>query len=238
MSNIVIHRADTRGKADYGWLKTAYSFSFSSYYNPERIHFGTLRVLNDDQVAGGAGFSMHPHDNMEIITIVLEGALRHKDNMGNNGVINAGDIQVMSAGTGILHSEANALSNVVCKLLQIWIFPREKNVEPRYDQKTLRKEDRKNTLQQILSPDPDDEGVWIHQDAWFHIAECDAGWRSEYKLKKQNNGIYVFVIKGSIKLGENILNERDGAGVSGETTFPLEALSDTEFLIMEIPMHI
>lgn len=182
--NMVLHKANTRGVADHGWLNSHHSFSFANYYNPDRMHFGALRVLNDDVVAAGMGFGTHPHDNMEIISIPLEGDLEHKDSMGNVAVIKNGDIQVMSAGTGIQHSEYNKNSDRLTKFLQIWLFPNKKNVTPRYDQISLKKEDRKNKLQQILSPNEHDEGVWIHQDAWFHIGHFDKDTGSDYQLKK------------------------------------------------------
>lgn len=180
----VLHKADTRGHANYGWLDTRHTFSFANYFNPERIQFGTLRVLNDDIVEGGKGFGTHPHDNMEIISIALNGDLEHKDSMGNTHIISKNDIQVMSAGRGIYHSEYNRNLDRPSNFLQIWIFPNKENVEPRYDQKTFSPEDRKNKLQQVLSPYPEDEGVWIHQDAWFHMGNFEKGIQVEYQLKK------------------------------------------------------
>ena len=185
MANTVLHKANTRGDANHGWLHSKHTFSFANYYNPERMHFGVLRVLNDDKVAPAKGFGTHPHDNMEIISIPLEGDLEHKDSMGNVSVIRHGDIQVMSAGSGITHSEYNKNSNEEVKFLQIWLFPNKRNVTPRYDQITLNDTDRKNKLQQILSPDPNDAGVWIHQDAWFHLGEFDKAFTIPYSLKKK-----------------------------------------------------
>src|SRR5210317_195033 len=167
--NTVLHKANTRGIANHGWLNSHHSFSFANYYNPERMHFGVLRVLNDDVVAPGKGFGTHPHDNMEIVSIPLEGDLEHKDSMGNSATIKQGDVQVMSAGTGVFHSEFNKNEDSEVKFLQIWIFPREKNVEPRYDQVSLRDIEKKNQFYQVLSPNKDDKGVWIHQDAWFNL---------------------------------------------------------------------
>lgn len=238
MENSVLHKADTRGRAYHGWLDARHTFSFANYYNPERMHFGVLRVLNDDHIAGGMGFGTHPHDNMEIITIPLEGDLEHKDSMGNSSVIKNGDIQVMSAGTGIKHSEYNKNKDIPVKLLQIWVFPDKKNVEPRYDQLTLKKEDRKNKLQQILSPNADDEGVWIHQNSWFHLADFDKGIKVDYTFKAKSNGLYVFVIKGDLKVNGQQLNQRDGFGVWDMEQVSLEASSDTEFLLMEVPMAV
>jgi redox-sensitive bicupin YhaK (pirin superfamily) len=232
----VLHRAETRGHADHGWLNTYHTFSFANYYDPERVHFGALRVLNDDTIEGGSGFGMHPHDNMEIITIPLEGALEHKDSMGNTGVIRKGEIQVMSAGTGIFHSEYNKLQDQDCKLLQIWIFPNKKNVVPRYDQITLRFQDKVNTLQQIVSPDAGDEGTWIHQNAWFHMAKYSEGFTDHYALKNPDNGVYFFVIQGSVSVGNQALHERDGFGVWNTDTINILANTDAEILMMEVPM--
>jgi redox-sensitive bicupin YhaK (pirin superfamily) len=234
----VLHKANSRGHADHGWLKTYYSFSFADYYNPERMHFGVLRVLNDDYIAGGQGFGMHPHDNMEIITIPLEGALEHKDSMGNTGVIRKGDVQVMSAGTGIYHSEFNHEKDLPCTLFQIWLFPNKQNVKPRYDQLTFKLEDRKNKLQQILTPFPDDEGVWIHQDAWFHLANLDNGKTIDYNLKDPKNGVYVLVIEGQISVEGQALGKRDGLGVWEISSLTIEAGNYAEILLMEIPMKV
>lgn len=238
MENTVLHKAATRGDANHGWLHSRHTFSFANYYNPERMHFGVLRVLNDDIVAGGMGFGTHPHDNMEIISIPLEGDLEHKDSMGNTAVIKNGDVQVMSAGTGIRHSEYNKNKEVPVKFLQIWVFPDERNVQPRYDQITLKKEDRKNKLQQILSPDQDDEGVWIHQNAWFHLADFDKGTKADYSFKAKENGLYVFVLKGDLNVNGQLLNERDGFGIWNTDSVTLEAAADTEFLLMEVPMAV
>jgi redox-sensitive bicupin YhaK (pirin superfamily) len=236
MKNTVLHKADTRGHADHGWLNAYHSFSFASYYNPERVQFGTLRVLNDDTVAAGMGFGAHPHDNMEIITIPLEGDLAHKDSMGNTEVIKNGDVQVMSAGTGIQHSEFNPNADQRTKLLQIWVFPKERNVTPRYQQITLDPEDRKNKLQQILSPNADDAGVWIHQDAWFNMGKFDAGTTTTYTINKKGNGLYAFILKGDLTIDEQELNTRDGLGITGFETLEIKATTDAEFLLMEIPM--
>lgn len=200
MSNTLLHKAATRGHANHGWLNSFHTFSFASYYEPERVHFGALRVLNDDTVEAGMGFDTHPHDNMEIISIPLEGDLEHKDSMGNTGVIRHGDIQVMSAGSGIFHSEYNHNKDQHVKFLQIWVLPDKKNATPRYDQITLNLADRHNSLQQILSPHVDDEGVWIHQQAWFHLAQFDKGFSTEYKLKTKDNGVYAFVLSGDLSI--------------------------------------
>jgi redox-sensitive bicupin YhaK (pirin superfamily) len=236
MAKTVLHKADTRGDANHGWLHSKHTFSFANYYNPERIHFGALRVLNDDTVAGGKGFGTHPHDNMEINSIPLEGDLEHKDNMGNVAVIKNGEIQVMSAGTGIQHSEYNKNKETAVKFLQIWVFPNKKNVTPRYDQITLQLEDRKNKLQQILSPNANDTGVWIHQNAWFHLANFDKGTSVEYKFKAKGNGLYVFNLKGDLKIDDQVINTRDGLGIWDAATVQITAETDAEFLLMEVPM--
>lgn len=234
----VLHRADTRGHADHGWLNSHHSFSFANYYNPERMHFGVLRVLNDDVVAPGRGFGTHPHDNMEIISIPLEGDLEHKDSMGNTAVIRQGDVQVMSAGTGIFHSEYNRNTDQTVKFLQIWVFPNTKNVTPRYDQITLEKNDLRNQLYQILSPNADDEGVWIHQNAWFHMGEFDAGNSAEYKLKAKGNGVYTFVLEGTVSVNGQQLHKRDGFGVWDTDSISVTADKDARVLIMEVPMNL
>lgn len=236
MKNAVLHKANTRGYANHGWLEARHTFSFANYYNPERVQFGVLRVLNDDIVAGGMGFGTHPHDNMEIITIPLEGDLAHKDSMGNAETIKFGDVQVMSAGTGIRHSEFNPNEDKRTNLLQIWIFPKTKNVAPRYQQISLNVNDRKDKLQQILSPNQDDEGVWIHQDAWFHMGNLSKGNKQEYSLKKLGNGLYIFVIKGDVKIGDQELNSRDGYGIWDFDKLDIIATSDAELLLMEVPM--
>jgi len=238
MANTVLHKAASRGDANHGWLHSRHTFSFANYYNPERIHFGMLRVLNDDYVEAGMGFGTHPHDNMEIISIPLEGDLEHKDSMGNVAVIKKGDVQVMSAGTGITHSEYNKNKDKPVKFLQIWVFPNKKNVKPRYDQITLNMTDRHNKLQQILSPNADDEGVWIHQDAWFHLGKFDEGFSVEYPVKKSGNGVYVFVLNGDVTIDETDLNERDGLGIWNTDRISIKANSpDSEILLMEVPMN-
>jgi redox-sensitive bicupin YhaK (pirin superfamily) len=239
MENSVLHKSETRGKANHGWLNSYHTFSFAGYHNPERMNFGVIRVLNDDTVAAGMGFGTHPHDNMEIISIPLSGDLAHKDSMGNETIIRNGDIQVMSAGTGIQHSEYNYNKDKKVKFLQIWVFPNKKNVTPRYGQVTLKLEDRQNKLQQILSPSENDEGVWIHQDAWFHIGKFDADFKTNYTLKKEGNGVYIFVLKGDVTINHQLLNERDGYGIWNTNQFEIQANSqDAEVLMMEVPMSV
>ena len=238
MINYILHEANTRGHANHGWLNAFHSFSFANWRNPDRDNFGVLRVLNDDTVAAGMGFGTHGHDNMEIITIPLEGDLAHKDSMGNAETIRTGDIQVMSAGTGIKHSEFNPNKNLQTKLLQIWLFPKQRNVLPRYQQISLNPLDSKNKLQQILSPNPDDEGVWIHQDAWFHLGDFDSEVSTTYIRKKAGNGLYIFIISGSINVDNQTLNEKDGLGITDFETIDINAITNSKFLLMEIPMTI
>jgi redox-sensitive bicupin YhaK (pirin superfamily) len=235
----VLHKANTRGHADHGWLNSHHTFSFANYHDPQRMHFGVLRVLNDDTVAAGMGFGTHPHENMEIISVPLEGDLKHADSMGNTTVIRHGDVQVMSAGTGIVHSEYNNSQDAPVKFLQIWVFPNKRNVTPRYGQISLDPEQRHNRLQQILSPDTNDAGVWIHQNAWFHLGTFDRGATATYTLKDQRNGVYAFVIKGDTTINGIALNERDGLGLWNVAALDIVADDDgTELLLMEVPMQL
>lgn len=238
MAKTVLHKSASRGDANHGWLHSRHTFSFANYHNRERMHFGALRVLNDDFVAEGMGFGTHPHDNMEIVSIPLEGDLEHKDSMGNVAVIKNGDVQVMSAGTGITHSEYNKNKDKPVKFLQIWVFPNKENVTPRYDQITLDLKDRHNKFQQIVSPNINEEGVWVHQDAWFHLGAFDNGFSTEYGIKKGGNGVYAFVIKGDVAINGTLLNERDGLGIWETDTFTVEAKSQiAEVLLIEVPMN-
>jgi redox-sensitive bicupin YhaK (pirin superfamily) len=237
MANCIIHKSESRGYADHGWLKSRHTFSFANYYDPDRINFGALRVLNDDTVDAGQGFGRHPHDNMEIISIPLEGDLEHKDSMGNTAVIKKGDIQVMSAGTGIFHSEFNKNNDREVKFLQIWVFPNKKNVTPRYGQISLNIDERHNRLQQVLSPYSEDAGVWIHQNAWFHLGNFDKGIYEEYKLKEKGNGIYIFVLNGEVTINNEELKYRDGLGIWDTDSISLKADSDVDLLLMEVPMQ-
>lgn len=236
MKNIIFHPANERGHANHGWLNAYHSFSFANWYNPEKIQFGMLRVLNDDTIAPGMGFGTHPHDNMEIITIPLEGDLAHKDSMGNASTIKHGEIQIMSAGTGILHSEFNPNSDKQTKLFQIWVFPKYRNVTPRYQQFALNLDDRINKLQQILSPTADDEGGWIYQDAWFHIGKFNKDISINYALKKEGNGVYIMVISGTIVIDNQITNTRDALGIWNTNNFDIKISKDSEILLMEVPM--
>jgi redox-sensitive bicupin YhaK (pirin superfamily) len=233
----IVHKANERGHADHGWLNAYHSFSFANWYNPEKIQFGVLRVLNDDTIAAGMGFGTHPHDNMEIITIPLEGDLAHKDSMGNGTTIKSGDIQVMSAGKGIQHSEFNPNPDQQTKLFQIWLFPKFRNVEPRYQQITLDKSLQKNDFAQILSPDPDDAGVWIHQDAWFYLSDFDKDFSKKLSLKKEGNGFYIMTIEGEIEVNGEKLERRDAIGIWATNEIEIKANIDSKFLVMEIPME-
>ncbi len=233
----IIHKSDNRGFADHGWLKATHTFSFANYYDPQKVHFGVLRVLNDDIIEGGEGFGTHPHDNMEIITIPISGALEHKDSMGNHGIINTGDVQVMSAGTGILHSEFNANNNIAAKILQIWVFTKTKDVEPRYQQINLVENEMNNNLLQIVSPNPDDEGTWIHQNAWFSLGNYNTNQEINYKIKKSGNGIYIFLIEDNAEIEGEILSKRDGIGIWETELIKLTITKGSKILIMDIPMQ-
>lgn len=234
-----LHKANSRGYVDHGWLKSHHTFSFASYHDPARIHFGRLRVINDDYIAGGKGFGVHPHDNMEIITILLKGALEHKDSMGNICVIKEGAIQVMSAGTGITHSEYNHNSDQPVELLQIWVLPNQKNVTPRHQEMYFPSEASHNKLNQIVSPDPEAQGAWIHQNAWFHLGHFDEGVTATYDLQDAvKNGVYAFVIQGEFTVNGLHLESRDGLGISDISTLKITALEpDSKILLMEIPMQ-
>lgn len=234
----VIHKADTRGHANHGWLDSHHSFSFANYRNPERMNFGVLRVLNDDRVMAGHGFGTHPHDNMEIISIPLEGDLEHKDSMGNVAVIREGDVQVLSAGTGITHSEYNKNKDKEVKFLQIWVFPKERNLTPRYDQISIRDIKKENQFYQVLSPKKEDQGVWINQDAWFHLGDFTKGTSEDYIIKKEGNGLYAFVLEGDVEIEGQLLNRRDGMGIWDTKTVKVKANEDARILLMEVPMTI
>lgn len=233
----IFHSASTRGEANHGWLHAKHSFSFANYFNPERIQFGALRVLNDDTVAPGMGFGTHPHDNMEIITIPLEGALEHKDSMDNVGVIEADEIQVMSAGTGVYHSEYNRNKDQAVSLLQIWVFPNEQNVKPRYDQKNIKDLKKVNALYPVVTPDPEAPGMWIHQDAWFHMGDFDTTTELEYDLHKKGNGVYAFLIEGTAEIAGEKLQKRDALGVWDTDGFSLKANPHSRILLIEVPKN-
>jgi len=233
----ILHKANTRGHANHGWLNSYHTFSFAGYYDPSRIHFGALRVLNDDTVAGGMGFGKHPHDNMEIVSIPLSGDLEHQDSTGRHEIIKQGDVQIMNAGSGISHSEKNANHHKEVKFLQIWVLPKEKNITPRYEQKSYPLAERKNKLQLVVASD-DTNAVWINQDAWFTLGSFDKDVTANYQLHNASSGIYAFVINGNITLNGIALEERDGLGITDITEIDIKADSDTEVLLMEIPMQI
>ena len=234
----IFHASSTRGEANHGWLHAKHSFSFANYFDPKRIQFGALRVLNDDIIAPGMGFGSHPHDNMEIITIPLEGALEHKDSMDNIGVIEADEIQVMSAGTGIFHSEYNKNKDKEVKVLQLWVLPKEKNVTPRYDQKSIKELKKTNTLYPIVTPDPNGPAMWIHQDAWFHMGDFNESTKIEYKINKDGNGVYVFLIEGSAEIAGEAIKKRDALGIWETDNFSLKMASNSRILLIEVPVNL
>jgi quercetin 2,3-dioxygenase len=234
--NPIIHKANARGHANHGWLDAWHSFSFAGYHDPAKVHFGALRVLNDDTVAGGMGFGTHPHDNMEIITIPLNGQLEHKDSMGNTGIISKGEVQVMSAGSGIQHSEYNHNANEPVSLFQIWVFPNQKNVTPRYDQKTFDFDGLKNSFLTIVSPMGSDEGLNINQNAWFSIGKLDKAATHTYNLQDTKNGVYVLLINGEASINGEKLYRRDAIGVTETDAIEITADSDSELLLLEVPM--
>jgi redox-sensitive bicupin YhaK (pirin superfamily) len=233
----ILHKVESRGFADHGWLQARHTFSFANYYNPERMHFGVLRVLNDDIIAGGEGFPTHPHDNMEIITIPITGSLQHKDSMGNGSVIQHGEVQIMSAGKGIFHSEFNPNENEATNLLQIWVFPNKKGVEPRYQQLKFSDLQIPNEFYQIVSPKMDDAGGWIHQNAWFSFGEFSVSKALEYSIKSEDNGLYIFVIEGNAIVAGEKLEARDGLGISETSVVKFDVSAGTKLLLMDVPMQ-
>lgn len=234
-----IFPANQRGKADFGWLQANFSFSFGNYFNPDNVQFGVLRVLNDDTIGAGAGFGTHPHDNMEIITIPLEGGLKHRDSMGNEGVIGFGEVQVMSAGTGILHSEMNASQTDRAKTLQLWVFPEKDNVQPRYDQKSFDIERQINTFVTVVTPEDQNDGnaLWIHQQAFLSLGIFESGQQIDYKIKIQGNGTYLFLIEGQLSVDGKMLNERDAMGITEFDTLQIDVTSKAKILLVEVPMN-
>jgi len=233
---IIHHPANDRGTVNMGWLQSRHSFSFGSWYSADKIHFGALRVLNDDTVLGGQGFGKHPHDNMEIVSIPLSGALAHSDSTGNSGIIKAGDVQIMSAGSGLAHSEYNASKTEPVHFLQIWVFPKLDNIKPRYDQKYFDPANRLDNWQVVVSPIESDGGLWINQDAFFSLAKISANKELPYKLHKEGNGVYLFLLEGSVDVQGKILNRRDAAGISDANEVSVKALTDSELLAIEVPM--
>lgn len=237
MKKTILHKADSRGFGDHGWLQSKHSFSFAGYHDPARIHFGALRVLNDDIVAGGKGFGLHPHDNMEIISIPLAGALRHKDTTGREAVIHTGDVQIMSAGSGIAHSEMNASATEAVNFLQIWVFPKKRNIEPRYQQKSFSTAGGLNTWQVVVSPVDAGASLWINQDAWLSLGEWSQGTAAVYEVHRKGNGVYAFVIDGDVTLAGQALHARDGFGISDTESISLLADRDARVLMIEVPMQ-
>lgn len=235
--NTIIHPSRERGHADHGWLNAHHSFSFASWQNPAKMRFGLLRVLNDDIIAGGEGFGMHPHNDMEIITIILSGALEHKDNMGNGSVIRPGDVQVMSAGTGVQHSEFNPLANEETSLFQLWIFPKESGIKPRYDQKTFDASARKNKIQAVASGFKDEEALYIHQDAVISLGNIDKDKSLDYTISMEGNGAYVMIIDGQVEINGKTLNKRDAIGISETKSFSIKAIENSEILLIDVPMN-
>ncbi len=233
----LLFKAEDRGTADYGWLKPNYYFSFAQYNDPAKVHFGMLRVLNDDFIGGGGAFPTHPHDNMEIVTIPFSGALKHKDSTGGQGIIKAGDIQIMSAGSGVQHSEANASATEPVTLFQVWVFPKERNIKPRYDQKTFDINERANKWQTVVSPIDTDNALWINQDARFLLTNLIAGKEISYTAAFKNNGVFLVVINGSVNINNQLLNRRDAFAISETDSFNITANKDAELLAIEIPMQ-
>ncbi len=233
----VLYSAADRGSADYGWLKPNYYFSFGDFRDPGKVHFGLLRVLNDDFIAGGGGFPTHPHDNMEIVTIPFTGALQHKDSTGGQGVIKAGDIQIMSAGSGVRHSEANDSATEPVTLFQVWVFPKERNIKPRYDQRTFDTNERQNKWQVVVSPIKEDNGLWINQDARFALTRLEKGKEINYETAFENNGVFLVVINGAANVNGQQLNKRDALGISDTSSFTISASEDAELLAIEVPMN-
>lgn len=236
MPQYVFHSATSRGHANHGWLDSYHTFSFANYHDPARMHFGMLRVLNDDTIEGAKGFGAHPHDNMEIITIPLKGALAHKDNTGRSEIIKANDVQIMSAGTGIMHSEFNASQDDAVSLLQIWVFPKVRNIKPRYDQKTFNTDDRKNKIQTVVAPD-ESGAININQDAWFSLSSLEKDFSIDYTIRKSGNGVYAFVINGALTIDNYKLAERDGLGVWNTGKISIKANEKAELLLIDVPMN-
>ena len=233
------HKADTRGVADHGWLNSRHTFSFAGYLNPDRMGFGTLRVINDDIVQPGMGFGRHPHENMEIISIPVTGQLRHQDSMGNIQHIKAGEVQIMSAGTGITHSEYNGSDAEIVNFLQIWVLPKQQDIEPHYGQQLFSCDDRNNRFQEVVSPDKagNSEAIWINQDAWFFRGDFDAGYSGSYSIKRPGNGAYFFVIDGALTIAGEQLERRDGIGIEDTDRIDFSVAEDCQLLVMDVPMQ-
>lgn len=233
----IFHKASERGHADHGWLNAHHSFSFADYRDPNKVHFGLLRVLNDDIVAPGKGFGMHPHDNMEIVTIPLKGQLEHRDSMGNIGVIHPNEIQAMSAGSGITHSEYNHSKTEEVNILQIWVFPKQRDIDPRYEQRVFSDADKDQKFKTIVAPVKSPDVMWINQDAYFSIGKFKAGQSVNYQIQHGGNGAYVFMIEGAATIDQQQLNKRDAMGISETTQFNISVTQDSEILVIDVPMN-
>ena len=232
-----LFKSGSRGHADHGWLNSYHTFSFAEYHDPERVRFGLLRVVNDDLVSPGEGFGTHPHDNMEIVSIPLQGALAHKDSTGTEKVINTGDVQIMSAGSGLYHSEYNASKTEPVSFLQIWVFPKERDITPRYEQKSFDKAERQNKLQTVVSPVKDDGALWINQVAWFSLANLEKGQSIDYTLNNKASGVFIFLLEGNAEAVGEKLEKRDAVGVTGADSIKINANENSEILVIEVPMN-
>lgn len=233
--SMIIHPSDSRGVANHGWLNSKHTFSFADYYNPERMGFGALRVINDDSVDAGAGFGRHPHRDMEIISIPLEGALSHQDSEGNSSIIRKGEVQIMSAGTGIFHSEMNASTDEAVKFLQIWVLPKKLGIKPRYEQKAFEHEGRKNKIATVVSPDGRNGSISINQDAFFSLVDIDAGKNVTYDRQMSGNGVYIFILSGEVEVEGKTFKARDGVALKQFENVKLQASKNAEVLLMEVP---
>lgn len=233
---VTLYKSNSRGHRNHGWLDTHFSFSFADYYNPDRVHFGALRVLNDDVISPGMGFGKHPHDNMEIISIPLNGVLEHKDSMGHVQRLSKNEIQVMSAGTGIYHSEKNGSTTENAELLQIWIIPENRDVSPRYDQIKFDPELRRNTLFNIVGPKDSGSPLWINQQTWLYLSNLNKGYSINYEIQQEEHGLFVFVIEGKLKLGDTVLEARDAIQITDTNRIKLLAEEDCYFLLINIPL--
>jgi len=234
----IYHTNESRGLAEHGWLTSRHTFSFAHYYNPQRMNFGLLRVLNDDVVKPSMGFGTHPHENMEIISIPLSGSLRHRDSMGNLHIISTGEVQIMSAGSGLTHSEYNDSAAEDVNFLQIWVLPKEKDITPRYDQKVFKANERRNKFQLLVSPLDSEETVWINQDAWLSMADIDAGQQLVYVKKGKSHGVYFFVLEGDADIDGNVVHRRDGLGLEGSENHVVKAETSTILLVIEVPLYL
>ncbi len=233
----IVHRASERGHANHGWLNAYHSFSFANYYDPSKVHFGLLRVLNDDTIGPGTGFGTHPHDNMEIVTIPLKGTLEHKDSMGNIGVIRPNEIQAMSAGSGLMHSEYNHSKTEELNLLQIWVFPKLKNIEPRYEQRVFSAEEKNGKFKTIVAPVKSSDIMWINQDAYFSLGNFEKDSQVEYTIQHPGNGAYIFMIEGEASIEGEVLGKRDALGIWETTKIAIATNTTSEILIIEVPMN-